>query len=111
VQVPLPGEGAPAPAAATAAAPKPQAAAKTAPPAAGGDQQPPKKEKKEKKKEAKGETKAKGGAEADGDLPPLSRVDFRVGLITEAKMHPDADSLYLETSKLGSGGGEKRRNG
>lgn len=105
MQVPLPGEGAPAPApaAATAAASKPQAAAKAAPPAAGGDQQQPKKEKKEKKEEKKGETKAKGGAEADGDLPPLSRVDFRVGLITEAKMHPDADSLYLETSKLWEG--------
>ncbi|EDQ92637.1 uncharacterized protein MONBRDRAFT_14092, partial [Monosiga brevicollis MX1] len=30
-----------------------------------------------------------------------SRVDFRVGLITEAKMHPDADALYVETIEAG----------
>jgi tRNA-binding EMAP/Myf-like protein len=33
------------------------------------------------------------------DVPDIARVNFIVGLITEAKMHPDADSLYVETSR------------
>ena len=36
------------------------------------------------------------------EIPEIARVDFRVGLITEAKMHPDADALYVETSKPSS---------
>eukprot|EP00730_Choanoeca_flexa_P005635 TRINITY_DN11989_c0_g2_i1.p1 TRINITY_DN11989_c0_g2~~TRINITY_DN11989_c0_g2_i1.p1 ORF type:complete len:333 (+),score=80.48 TRINITY_DN11989_c0_g2_i1:43-1041(+) len=56
----------------------------------------PKKEKKKKQKSEK-----KPAAPAAADIPGISRVDFRVGLITEAKMHPDADSLYVETIDLG----------
>jgi tRNA-binding EMAP/Myf-like protein len=43
-----------------------------------------------------------GNTDAPADL--IARVDFRVGLITEAKMHPDADSLYVETSALACAG-------
>eukprot|EP01147_Barroeca_monosierra_P006318 gene6318-7481_t len=33
--------------------------------------------------------------------PDVSRVDFRVGRIIEATMHPDADSLYVESIDIG----------
>lgn len=55
----------------------------------------PKKEKKKKQKAPK-QTKP-----AEPDVPGISRVNFLVGLITEAKMHPDADSLYVETIDVG----------
>lgn len=35
---------------------------------------------------------------ADDDI---TRLDLRVGLITKAERHPDADSLYLETIDVG----------
>ena len=31
--------------------------------------------------------------------PDVSRIDFRVGKITSAKRHPDADTLFVEESK------------
>lgn len=31
----------------------------------------------------------------------IGRLDFRVGRILEAKKHPDADALYVETIDLG----------
>jgi tRNA-binding EMAP/Myf-like protein len=33
----------------------------------------------------------------------ISRLDMRVGLIKEAKKHPDADGLYVEDVDLGEG--------
>lgn len=33
----------------------------------------------------------------------ISRLDLRVGLITTAKKHPDADSLYVEDILCGEG--------
>ena len=58
------------------------------------------------------DTKAKkgGNAAATGkktsavvkDLPmDVSRLDIRVGLITDVKKHPDADSLYVEEIDVG----------
>ena len=32
--------------------------------------------------------------------PDVSRIDFRVGKILSAKHHPDADTLFVEESKL-----------
>lgn len=52
----------------------------------------------------------KGGNAATGkkipavakDLPlDVSRLDIRVGLITDVKKHPDADSLYVEQIDVG----------
>ena len=46
--------------------------------------------------------KAKKAAVAAKDLPvDISRVDLRVGLITKAAKHPDADSLYVEDIMCG----------
>lgn len=63
------------------------------------------------KADAKGAEKGKGaataagkgkGAAADKDKPvDVSRVDLRVGLITKASKHPDADSLYVEDIMCG----------
>lgn len=33
----------------------------------------------------------------------ISRLDIRVGLITKAQKHPDADSLYVEEIDVGEG--------
>eukprot|EP00043_Microstomoeca_roanoka_P003408 m.43632 g.43632 ORF g.43632 m.43632 type:complete len:406 (+) comp12048_c0_seq1:495-1712(+) len=58
--------------------------------------------KKEKKVKAK-QPKEEGSSQpaANDDNIDVSRIDFRVGVITEAKMHPDADSLYVETIDVG----------
>jgi methionyl-tRNA synthetase len=37
----------------------------------------------------------------------ISRIDIRVGLITKAWRHPDADSLYVEEIDLGEPTGDK----
>lgn len=55
--------------------------------------------KKEKKKSSGSSSKSKA-AEAE---PTISKLDIRVGLITEAKKHPDADSLYVEEIDVGEG--------
>ncbi|KAL6957882.1 methionine--tRNA ligase, partial [Sarracenia purpurea var. burkii] len=44
------------------------------------------------------EVKPKVGAEAEISI---SRFDIRVGLVTKAHMHPDADSLYVEENDVG----------
>jgi methionyl-tRNA synthetase len=54
--------------------------------------------KKEKNKSG-GSSKSKA---AEGE-PTVSKLDIRVGLITEAKKHPDADSLYVEEIDVGEG--------
>ncbi|KAL0382793.1 UNVERIFIED_CONTAM: putative methionine--tRNA ligase [Sesamum calycinum] len=41
------------------------------------------------------DTKPKPSAPADAEIS-VSRLDIRVGLITKAQKHPDADSLYVE---------------
>ncbi|KAG8761244.1 G4 quadruplex nucleic acid binding protein [Serendipita sp. 396] len=77
-----------------------------------------KKEKKEKtKKEAtstaegskKGESsKATAGAgTAESGDPIPSMIDLRVGHIVDVKVHPDADSLYVEQIDLGEEGGPR----
>jgi len=53
--------------------------------------------KKSEPKPAKNETK---GAPAD-DLIDIGRIDLRVGRIIEAKKHPDADALYVESIDVG----------
>ena len=37
---------------------------------------------------------------ASSSEPDVSRIDFRVGKILSAKRHPDADTLFVEESKL-----------
>lgn len=56
----------------------------------------------------KGKKGGKGGATGKKtpavvkDLPlDVSRLDIRVGLITDVKKHPDADSLYVEQIDVG----------
>ena len=46
--------------------------------------------------------KGKGGADKDKAVD-VSRLDLRVGLITKAAKHPDADSLYVEDIMCGEG--------
>ncbi|KAJ4755990.1 Methionine--tRNA ligase [Rhynchospora pubera] len=55
--------------------------------------------KKEKNKSGGSSSKSKA-TEAE---PTISKLDIRVGLITEAKKHPDADSLYVEEIDVGEG--------
>ncbi|KAL7098311.1 hypothetical protein ACP275_09G008800 [Erythranthe tilingii] len=58
-----------------------------------------KKAKKEKAKKS-AETKTKVSAPAEAEIS-ISRLDIRVGLITKAQKHPDADSLYVEEIDIG----------
>ena len=61
-------------------------------------------EKPGKKKGGKGGGGAGGGGGGDkkDDGPvDVGRLDMRVGLITTAKKHPDADSLYIEEIDVG----------
>ncbi|KAL7138814.1 hypothetical protein ABFS83_09G007600 [Erythranthe nasuta] len=58
-----------------------------------------KKAKKEKAKKS-AETKTKVSAPAEAEIS-ISRLDIRVGLITKAQKHPDADSLYVEEIDVG----------
>lgn len=59
------------------------------------------KPKQEKKEKPKNEGKNKSAANViEGDLD-MGHLDLRVGRILEAKKHPDADALYLETIDLG----------
>ncbi|WMV36857.1 hypothetical protein MTR67_030242 [Solanum verrucosum] len=46
------------------------------------------------------EAKAKGSASVEAEIS-ISRLDIRVGLITRAQKHPDADSLYVEEIDVG----------
>ncbi|KAL0340604.1 UNVERIFIED_CONTAM: putative methionine--tRNA ligase [Sesamum radiatum] len=46
------------------------------------------------------DTKPKPSAPADAEIS-VSRLDIRVGLITKAQKHPDADSLYVEEIDVG----------
>ncbi|KAH0676626.1 hypothetical protein KY285_024427 [Solanum tuberosum] len=46
------------------------------------------------------ETKSKAPASVEGDIS-ISRLEIRVGLITKAQKHPDADSLYVEEIDVG----------
>ncbi|THG18871.1 hypothetical protein TEA_026704 [Camellia sinensis var. sinensis] len=46
------------------------------------------------------DAKFKGSVEAEVSV---SRLDIRVGLITKAQKHPDADSLYVEEIDVGEG--------
>lgn len=45
--------------------------------------------------------KGKLGKDSAEDKIDIGRLDFRVGRILEAKRHPDADTLYVETIDLG----------
>uniref|UniRef100_A0A2K5RIX7 Aminoacyl tRNA synthetase complex interacting multifunctional protein 1 n=2 Tax=Cebus imitator TaxID=2715852 RepID=A0A2K5RIX7_CEBIM len=53
-----------------------------------------KKEKKEKKQQSV-------AGSADSNPIDVSRLDLRIGCITTAKKHPDADSLYVEEVNVG----------
>ncbi|KAB1213659.1 putative methionine--tRNA ligase [Morella rubra] len=55
-----------------------------------------------KQQTSKGVTEAKARATAEPEIS-ISRLDVRVGLITSAQKHPDADSLYVETIDVGEG--------
>mmetsp|Transcript_8387 Transcript_8387/g.13093 ORF Transcript_8387/g.13093 Transcript_8387/m.13093 type:complete len:242 (-) Transcript_8387:48-773(-) len=74
--------------------------------AAGKKQQQQKQQKKKEKKQAakqKNAGKAKGGAAApvDPNLPDICKLEFKVGVITKAWVHPDADKLYCEEIDCG----------
>jgi hypothetical protein len=100
---PLPGEpGYTAPPAGAAAPAAATSAAAAAPAAAAKPSKPPAKAQGEKKaKPAKPAGGKKGAAAAGGadDVMDVTLLDFRVGLVTEAKLHPDSDKLFLETSE------------
>jgi len=53
-----------------------------------------------KKKAAKSSNEAKNKAAPEPDIT-ITRLDIRVGLITKAQKHPDADSLYVEEIDVG----------
>lgn len=50
----------------------------------------------------KSANEAKYKATAEPEIS-VTRLDIRVGLITSAKKHPDADSLYVEEIDVGEG--------
>nr|GEV09805.1 probable methionine--tRNA ligase [Tanacetum cinerariifolium] len=54
--------------------------------------------KKERPSKSSGEAKTKAAAEQE---LTISRLDIRVGVITEVQKHPDADSLYVEKIDVG----------
>ncbi|CAL5425408.1 unnamed protein product [Camellia sinensis] len=56
--------------------------------------------KKQQPTKSAADAKSKGSAEAEVSI---SRLDIRVGLITKAQKHPDADSLYVEEIDVGEG--------
>lgn len=58
-------------------------------------------EKSGKKKGGKGGGGGGGGDKKDEGPVDVGRLDMRVGLITTAKRHPDADSLYIEEIDVG----------
>jgi len=116
VQVALPGEpGYKAPTAGAAAAKAPAAAvtgAGAAKAASAGAPPGANTQKKEKKKKEGGGgkgwskedgKKAKGGGKKGVEALPLdvTRLDLRVARIVTAKLHPDADGLYLEDAETG----------
>ncbi|CAJ1934060.1 unnamed protein product [Sphenostylis stenocarpa] len=53
-----------------------------------------------KKKSAKSSNEAKNKAATEPDIT-ITRLDIRVGLITKAQKHPDADALYVEEIDVG----------
>ena len=55
---------------------------------------------KKKRPTKSAEAKPKDAAEEEISI---SRLDIRVGLITKAQKHPDADSLYVEEIDVGEG--------
>ena len=46
-------------------------------------------------------SKAAAAGNADDPAADLYKFDFRVGLVTECKRHPDADSLFVESVDIG----------
>lgn len=59
-----------------------------------------------KQKSTKSEKSIKSEKSAKSATEPeisISRLDIRVGLITRAQKHPDADSLYVEEIDVGEG--------
>ncbi len=55
-----------------------------------------------KQRPAKPASESKVKATAEPQIS-ITRLDIRVGLITSAKKHPDADSLYVEEIDVGEG--------
>ncbi|XP_054846694.1 aminoacyl tRNA synthase complex-interacting multifunctional protein 1 isoform X2 [Eublepharis macularius] len=66
----------------------------------GADEEKKKKERAEKKGEKK-EKKQQVPASDDSKPVDVSRLDLRIGCITTAKKHPDADALYVEEVDVG----------
>lgn len=59
-------------------------------------------QKKKEKKEKKPQKEKSAVAKVD-----VSRLDFRVGKILSVKLHPDADTLYVEEVDIGEEGGPR----
>ena len=69
-----------------------------------------KKDKKQAAKQKAAGKAPKGGAAApeDPNLPDICKLEFKVGLITKAWVHPDADKLYCEEIDCGEDGGPRQ---
>jgi methionine--tRNA ligase beta chain len=67
-----------------------------------------KKEKKQVAKESAGKTKGVAAALEDPNLPDICKLEFKVGLIVKAWVHPDADKLYCEEIDCGEEGGPRQ---
>ena len=55
-----------------------------------------------KQRPTKSATEAKPKASGEAEIS-ISRLNIRVGIITKAQKHPDADSLYVEEIDVGEG--------
>lgn len=98
-QIPVPGQKSCATSTKTVVA---AAAASKAPPPAASSPSEPKSGQKDKKAKKEKPTVPAAASEAASDGPvDISRLDLRIGRITEVRKHPDADSLYVETMDLG----------
>ena len=73
-------------------------------PAASTEEEPKKQQKKAKKKKKK---KPQPQADAVSEVIDISKLDIRVGVITKAWNHPDADKLYCEEIDIGEEAGPR----
>ena len=60
-----------------------------------------KKQKKEKKKKAPAKPQKPKNAPANPNQPDICKLEFKVGVITKAWVHPEADKLYCEEIDCG----------
>jgi aminoacyl tRNA synthase complex-interacting multifunctional protein 1 len=71
-------------------------------------QQQGKQNQKKKEKKLAAKQNAAAAPADDPNLPDILKLEFKVGLITKAWVHPDADKLYCEEIDCGEEGGPRR---